>query len=321
MENIILDTDLGGDVDDLGALAVLHTLRAAGLCELLGVMSVTPQSGAVEAIVATNRFFDAGAIPVGRPPWAMRSEGSYADAVAQAAHVSLDMRDVPLSTALYRRLLADADDASVTIATIGPLFLLDQLLTSPADAVTKLTGSQLVEAKLKRVVVMGGFHHSATTKPETNFAAWGVPGVTARVLETLQCPIEFCTFELGALEHGYGTGERLAELPLSHPVRVGYDHFFAHPPWWVKGGATPIRPWSIWDQITVLHAALPDNPWLDTLWDERCIVDPAGRTTWTRPASGLASHGRLVDRQSPRALANDVIEPLMMGRLPAGILK
>ncbi|HEV7297744.1 MAG TPA: hypothetical protein VGN72_00140 [Tepidisphaeraceae bacterium] len=318
MEHIILDTDLGGDVDDLGALAVLHTLLADGLCKLLGVMSVTPQSGAVEAIVATNRFFDGGDIPVGRPPWEMRSEGSYADAVAQAAQVSLDMRDVPLSTALYRRLLADAADASVTIATIGPLFLLDQLLASPADAVTKLTGSQLVKTKVKRVVMMGGFHHSATTKPETNFAAWGVRGVTARVLATLECPVELCTFELGAIEHGYGTGERLAELPLSHPVRVGYDHFFAHPPWWVKGGATLNRPWSIWDQITVLHAALPNNPWLDTSWDECCRVDPAGGTTWAPRASRPASHGRLVNRLSPRSLATDVIEPLMLGRLPDG---
>ena len=174
MEHVILDTDLGGDVDDLGALAVLHTLRAAGHCELLAVMSDTPQTGAIDAIHATNRYFGAGHVPVGRPPWAMRSEDSYADAVARSAGVSIDVRDAPTSTALYRRILADAADASVTIATIGPLLLVDQLLASPADAASKLNGRDLVAAKVNRVVMMGGAHPASGARPETNFRAWDV---------------------------------------------------------------------------------------------------------------------------------------------------
>ena len=313
MQHIILNTDIGGDVDDLGALAVLHTLRAAGKCELLAVMSDTPQIGAIEAIVATNRYFGGGDIPVGRPPWAMRSDGSYADAVARAARESIDLRDVPQSTALYRQILSDAADASVTIATIGPLFLIDHLLTSPSDAVSKLSGRDLVAAKVQRVVMMGGAHPASGERPETNFNSWKVPGITARVLETLPCPLEICTFELGAIQHGYGTGARLAELPDDHPVRVGYADFFARPPWWVPGGPTAIRAWSIWDQITCLHAAWPDSPWIDVDRAQRCIVSADGANHWT---TQTPTHGRLVSKLPPAALANDVIEPLMMGRLP-----
>ena len=48
--NIIFDTDFGGDVDDLGALAMLHHLVDKNECKLLGVMCWSTEQYAVSAL-------------------------------------------------------------------------------------------------------------------------------------------------------------------------------------------------------------------------------------------------------------------------------
>ena len=62
---IIFDTDLGGDFDDLGALAMLHHFVDKGECDLLAVMCWSTEQYAVSAIDAVNRFYQHPDIPVG----------------------------------------------------------------------------------------------------------------------------------------------------------------------------------------------------------------------------------------------------------------
>ena len=338
MEHVILDTDLGGDVDDLGALAVLHTLRAAGWCELLGVMSVTPQHGAIEAITATNRHLGGGAVPIGRPPWAMRRENSYADAVARRADVSLDLSDVPLATPLYRRLLHEAPDASVTIATIGPLLLVDQLLNSPGDAASPLTGRQLVEAKLKRVVVMGGFETSSGPRAETNFGAWDVPGVTARVIDALPCPVTICPFELGAAEHGYGTGtptRRTAArtTPCAWATSTSSPTRRPGSPATPKISSRKVNKRTRGVRLGTGSSARGRSGTRSPFCMPRCPTRRGWRSTgpgaassttqganrWSPPDADGRVHGLLQNRVSPATLAHEVIDPLMRGLLPEGL--
>ena len=54
---IILDTDMVGDYDDAGALAMLHAMADAGEAEILGVVACTPGSVSVSVIEIINRFF------------------------------------------------------------------------------------------------------------------------------------------------------------------------------------------------------------------------------------------------------------------------
>jgi hypothetical protein len=46
---IIFDTDIGGDADDLGALAMLHNYVKRGDCELLAIMLWSTDEYAVPA--------------------------------------------------------------------------------------------------------------------------------------------------------------------------------------------------------------------------------------------------------------------------------
>ena len=71
---IIFDTDIGGDADDLGAIAMLHNYVKRGDCELLAVMSWSTDKYAVPAIDAINRFYHHPNIPIGT-----RKDGTSTD--------------------------------------------------------------------------------------------------------------------------------------------------------------------------------------------------------------------------------------------------
>jgi len=62
---IILDTDFGGDVDDLGALVMLHNFIQKDECDLLAVMCWSTEEYAVPAIDAVNRYYKHPTIPIG----------------------------------------------------------------------------------------------------------------------------------------------------------------------------------------------------------------------------------------------------------------
>src|SRR5690606_4878210 len=57
---------------------------------------------------------------------------------------------------LYRRILAEQPDNSVTIVTVGYLTDLSYLLQSGPDKYSSLTGRELVEKKVKHLICMGG---------------------------------------------------------------------------------------------------------------------------------------------------------------------
>lgn len=63
--NVLLDTDMSIDVDDVGALCVLHALADLGEVNILAVVHNTASPHGVGAISAINRFYGRDRIPVG----------------------------------------------------------------------------------------------------------------------------------------------------------------------------------------------------------------------------------------------------------------
>src|SRR6202161_4738718 len=62
---VIFDTDMGNDIDDALALAMLHALSDRGECELIGVTLTNAHPAAVPYIRMLNRFYGRGELPVG----------------------------------------------------------------------------------------------------------------------------------------------------------------------------------------------------------------------------------------------------------------
>src|SRR5579863_9543814 len=62
---VIFDTDMGNDVDDALALAMLHTLTDRGECELIGVTLTNANPDAFIYIKMVNGFYGRENLPVG----------------------------------------------------------------------------------------------------------------------------------------------------------------------------------------------------------------------------------------------------------------
>ena len=67
-----------------------------------------------------------------------------------------DYNQLPEAPALYRKLLAQQPDSSVTIISVGFSTNLARLLDTPADNVSPLTGKELVAQKVKLLCTMAG---------------------------------------------------------------------------------------------------------------------------------------------------------------------
>ncbi|MEE4214862.1 MAG: nucleoside hydrolase, partial [Bacteroidales bacterium] len=141
---IIFDTDIGGDADDLGALAMLHHFIDRGECDLLAVMCWSTEKYAVSAIDAVNRFYGHPDIPVGtRKDHTFYTDWNYTKPISDKFPHKLDHEKVPDAVMLYREILAGSPDSSLVIVTVGPLKNIENLLRSGGDSISALTGREL----------------------------------------------------------------------------------------------------------------------------------------------------------------------------------
>ena len=62
---LIFDTDMGNDVDDALALAMLHSLESRGESELLAVTLTKDNDEVAPYVDAINTFYGRGEIPIG----------------------------------------------------------------------------------------------------------------------------------------------------------------------------------------------------------------------------------------------------------------
>ena len=62
---LILDTDLGPDYDDVGAMALMHALADSGQVQILATLSSNADERVVPCIEVINAYFNRPEIPVG----------------------------------------------------------------------------------------------------------------------------------------------------------------------------------------------------------------------------------------------------------------
>lgn len=302
---IIFDTDFGGDADDLGALAMLHNMMRAGECELLAVMNWNTERHALPAIVAVNNWYGQGDIPVGaRHGAAWTADWQYSQAVVEALDAPRDVQ-APDATQLYRKILATAEDHSVTIVTVGPLANVLELLQSGPDQVSSSSGQDLVRSKVKQFVIMGGQFPSGDH--EWNFDG-DMPGVTRDVLAAIEAPVVFSGYEIG---DAIRTGTTLNDLDPSHPLYAGYMHFSRHAPWMKERFTGQILDNASFDQTAVLHAVRGGvDDWWTFSEPGRVVADENGGNRWEPDPEGR--HRFLVLSEAPETVAA-VIRDAMLG--------
>jgi purine nucleosidase len=292
---IILDTDMESDVDDVGALAMLHALADFGETAILGVMVCAKNPWSILCADRINTYFKREQLPLGqlRGPGVDR-ESRYARGVAEEFPGTLQRADeAPDAVVQYRRILAAQPDNSVVILSIGYLTNLRDLIDSGPDPYSNLDGRRLVEQKVRLWICMGGQFPSGR---EANLRWDTVASMEA--IAKWPGEIIFSGWEIGLMD----SGADILDLPESNPVRRAYQLF----------GRIPHKNW---DQVAVLYAVrgLDDGPaarYWELSGSGRLVIDPSdGSNTWEDDPSG--PHRHLLQKGSDEAIARE-IDALMM---------
>ncbi|MDF9798505.1 hypothetical protein OKW21_003768 [Catalinimonas alkaloidigena] len=222
---IIFDTDMESDVDDVGALAMLHGLADAGDAEILGTMVCSLNPWSVPTVDVVNTYCGRPDIPIG----AVKTLGVYRNS-KYARIISEEFpQDEGLgerakdATQLYRQLLAAEEDSSVVIVTVGYLTNLSYLLNSAPDDISPLNGVELVRQKVKHLVCMGGRYPF-----QQNPGRWGNfmpdPGATVHVAQAW--PTDIIYTGGGDFADLFQTGKKTFDYPQdSNPISRAYTIF------------------------------------------------------------------------------------------------
>lgn len=233
MNKIIFDTDIGGDCDDAGALAILHEAQNAGKAELLAVTLSTSSPYAAGCADAINRYYG-HIVPIGQTETKAPGEDenfyedSYGKVISEAFENGYPKEEKPQSAVrLLRRLLAENTGEKITIVAVGNFENLAAFLTSGADDISPLTGKELMLAQAERVVAMACFFPSESV-PEVWFGDWkmeaefnvAVDIPSARTtLEECPVPVYFSHYLTGM---NVLTGARLMKKDEKNPAGRSY---------------------------------------------------------------------------------------------------
>lgn len=292
---VILDTDMESDVDDVGALAMLHALADSGETEILGVIVCAKNPWSIFCADRINTYFNRENLPLGqlRGPGVDR-ESHYARQVAEEFPGKLqNPDDAPDAVTQYRRILSMQPDSSVVILSIGYLTNLRDLIISGPDEHSDLDGQQLVKQKVRLWVCMGGQFPSGR---EANIR-WDTEA-SIEAINNWPTEIIFSGWEIGLMD----TGEDILDLPESNPVRRAYELF----------GRIPHKNW---DQVAGLYAVrgLNNGP-AAHYWElsdpGRIVIDSGdGSNFWEEDLKG--THRYLIQTGSNDEIARE-INSLMM---------
>lgn len=293
-QRVILDTDMGNDVDDVLALDILYKYMDAGKIKLLSVMSSKDSEGSAPFIDIMNTFYGYPHLPVG----VVRHGALGGEAKGYAYRVwkmkgadgrplfktsVKDYSKLPDAHLLYRKILAKQPDRSVTIISIGFSTNLARLLLTGADRYSHLTGRELVARKVKKIVLMAG--DFMTTKPEYNVKC-DIP--SAQMFFAL-CPVPVVTspFDVGlkakypasSIEHDFGWTSH-------HPLVEAYLHYLKMP----YDACT-------WDPTAVIAAIEPGRFMTESVQGV-IQVNGDGTTTFQPQSGGLHRYLMMSEAQA-----------------------
>ena len=293
--SIILDTDIQGDADDVGAVAMLHALADRGEAEILamGVSCKNPWSPL--CLDALNAYYGRPQIPIGvvKGP-AFYKQSRYAKTVAEEfPHRLRSADDAPDAALLYRQILHKQEDGTVVMVSIGQLTNFSNFLKTAADEHSDLTGLELAKRKVRIWICMGG---KIPDGSEANFVHDGPAAEFA--VTNWPTPIVFSGYEIGKRVL---TGGRFREQPAASPARRAFEVF------------NRLKSKASFDQTAVLYAVRGLDGGLDDLWDVvskgHMHVRKDGTNQWKLQPD--KDHAYLVEKASPIAVAR-VIEDLML---------
>lgn len=308
---LIVETDMGNDIDDALAFDLIFKAVDDGRARLLAVGNHKLSPTATEYLDILCTWYGYPNTPLAESATPVRNDeaADYTEAVCRMTRPdgspafarSKRPEQIENTVALYRRVLAAQPDSSVTVVSLGFATELANLLDSPADSLSPLTGRELVARKVKLLSIMAG---SYGAKQRAEFNVVNDTASMRRLFAGWASPIVQNPFELGkripypatAIETGFGWTDL-------HPVVEGYRRYRRMP-----------YDRASWDLLSVVYLLRPDlftvsEPGFVRVDGEgftRFTPDPSGRHRWLtaspRQADSLSKYIVRTTTRTPKHL-------------------
>lgn len=261
-EKIFLDTDIGSDCDDAGAIAVLHNLSQKGEAQIIGMTHCGSDIGGAVTIKAINSWFGRSDIPVGIYTKKTFLEEKHCKIFTEdVKQIYLKHNPMPSfedAVSVMRRAIAENDN--VTLVAIGMLNNIADLLKSEPDDISDKNGIELVKNSVKCLCAMG-YNFEDPSSAEYNIKT---DIESARyVAENFPMPIVYCGFEVG---RDVITSLDMTSSDNSCPIRTAYNAFDGKR--------------ESWDPITVYCAVRRENEFFVKQNNLHVSFDSEGRTIY-----------------------------------------
>lgn len=280
---VIMETDIGNDIDDALAMDLLYKYMDAGKIDLLAVNINKEGIYPAEYVDILNTWYGYPDIPIGVVHNGAECDNAnnYTEAVdtmsvdgRPAFERSLEGRyeSLPDAVALYREILSKQPDTSVTIISVGFSTNLVRLMDSQPDSFSELQGMDLIRKKVGKLVMMAGDF----TRPDAReynvimdipaakkiFAYWPTKLVTS-------------PFDVGsAILYPAASIENDFSWAGLHPVVEAYKAYMPMP-----------YDRQTWDPTAALYAVEGDS-WFTVSPAGRIDVTDEGNTHFTKDSEG-----------------------------------
>jgi inosine-uridine nucleoside N-ribohydrolase len=286
---LIFDTDMGNDVDDALALAMIHALETKGEAKLLAVTITKDNRWAAPYVSLVDTFYGRGGIPIG----VVRDGKTPED--SRMIQVPAERRDAagayvyprriengaaaPEAVGVLRDVLRAEQDGAVTIVQVGFSTNLARLLE---------TDRALIAKKVRLLVMMAGAFPDGN--PEYNVKT-DIPAAQ-RVFSDWPTPIVASGFEVGlkilypasSIEHDFN-------YVHDHPIADAYRAYKTMP---------YDRP--TWDPTAALYAIRPDAGYFGLSPKGEIRVNEQGRTSFRESDRGRHRYLTVSAEQGARVL-------------------
>jgi inosine-uridine nucleoside N-ribohydrolase len=329
--NVIFDTDIWSDIDDMMALAMLHGLQDRHEVNLVAVTISTDDPWCASYVDLVNTFYGHPGIPIGIVHDGMGLEvfrkkfpehqwpvTRYTELISKKTtsrgaplypHRLRDGSKALDAVSLLRKTLAAQPDSSVVMIQVGYSTNLARLLDTGGDSSSPLTGRDLVARKVRLLSVMAGNYGDAQFQgktvpkgtPEFNLLV-DVPAAQ-KVFSSWPTPMVASGFEIGlsmlyparSIEHDFSYVEH-------HPIADTYRTYCEEQ----KARDTAFKrcphDHPTFDLTAVLYAARPDRNYFDLSDPGNITVLTDGGSRFDESEGGRQRHLILTAEQKARTL-------------------
>jgi hypothetical protein len=185
---LIIDTDAGFDVDDVGAVCLGNALQDNGEAEIIAIGHTNGYVKGIGGVSALMEFWGRGTtVPLGAYKGAWARDPNAGKGTADKYLSDLDgnypsfiknSSQVPTPAEVYRKVLAAQPDGSVHIASIGIPTNMRDLVQSGPDKYSPLNGHDLIAQKVNMIVWMDMMYNFGCAQHDS--ADWLGPDTDCR---------------------------------------------------------------------------------------------------------------------------------------------